>query len=43
MKVKVNSTGAIIRVYKHSERKVYVDEENCKTEYKASEITVLTK
>ncbi len=43
MKVKVKSTGAIIRVYKHSERGTYVNAENCTTEYKLDELEILTK
>ena len=43
MKVKVIKTDEIVEVYKHSERSVYVNSDNCTTEYKATEVKLVKK
>jgi hypothetical protein len=40
-KAKVKATGKEVFVYRHSKRDVWVDKEDCKTEYTPAELTFL--
>jgi hypothetical protein len=42
MKIQIKN-GAIIEVYKHSSRAVYVNSKDCITEYKVNEVKIISK
>lgn len=42
MKIKLKN-GTTVEVYPHSERNTYVNAQDCKTEYNANEVKVISK
>ena len=43
MKVRIIKTGKEVDVYKHSERNVYVNSNDCATEYDKKDVQIVSK